>query len=150
MCIRDRYDADVIISIPKLKRHVEAVTTISLKNMMGILPDSEKGLFHDLNLHQCIADLNTVFKPDLCIVDATHVMTVSGPGRGKMVKTNTILASGDPVAVDLIGSKIIFELEGLDKPLERAYNIPYLKEAAGLGVGVMEVDKIKLIEKELD
>jgi len=147
---KEVYDADVIISIPKLKRHIEAITTVSLKNMMGILPDSEKGLFHNLGLHQCIADLNTVFKPDLCIVDATQVMTVSGPGRGKMVRADTILASGDPVAVDLIASKILFEIEGLDKPLERALKIPHLKRAAELGVGVIEVNKIKLIEREIN
>jgi len=146
---KEVYDADVIISIPKLKRHVEATTTISLKNMMGILPDSEKGTFHNLGLHQCIADLNTVFKPDLCIVDATQVMTVSGPGRGKMVRADTILASGDPVAVDLIASKILFEIEGLDNPLERALKIPHLRRAAELGVGVIDVDKIKLIEREI-
>lgn len=141
-------DADVIISVPKLKRHSQAVVTISLKNMMGVVPDDQKGMFHVIGLHQCIADLNTVVRPDLAIVDAIDVMTVSGPGIGKMVPGNAILASEDPVALDLVAAEYLFELEGHESPLDAAENIPHIKLAAELGIGTNDVSKIELIKRE--
>ncbi|RLF15255.1 MAG: hypothetical protein DRJ66_04685 [Thermoprotei archaeon] len=143
-------DADVVISIPKLKRHSAATVTISLKNMMGAIPDGEKGMFHILGLHQCIADLNTVVKPDLSIVDATEVMTVSGPGHGKMVPGNAIIAGGDPVAVDLIAARYLFELEGSINPLNDAMNVKHIRLAAQLGVGTNDLSKVRVIERRTD
>lgn len=142
-------DADIIISVPKLKRHSQAIATISLKNMMGIIPDDQKGIFHILGLHQCIADLNTVVRPDLAIVDAIEVMTVSGPGMGKMVPGNAILASKDPVALDLVAAEYLFALEGRENPLEEAMNIPHVKLAAELGIGTNDLSRIELIRREV-
>lgn len=141
-------DADVIISVPKLKRHSQAVVTISLKNMMGIMPDDQKGMFHVLGLDQCIADLNTAFKPDLAIVDAIEVMTVSGPGMGKMVPGNAVLASRDPVALDLVAAEYLFKLEGHADPLRAAMNVPHIRLAAELGVGTNDISRIELIRRE--
>ncbi len=146
---KQAYDADVIICIPKLKRHSEATVTISLKNMMGIIPDDQKGRFHELNLHQCIADLNSVFRPNLVIVDAIEVMTVSGPRRGKMIPGNAILASGDPVAVDVIAAEYLFKLEGHISPLKAALNVAHIRLAAELGVGTNDISKIEVIERKV-
>lgn len=144
------YDADVIISVPRLKRHVQATVTISMKNMMGILPNDQKGMFHILGLHQCIADLNTVFRPDLAIVDATEVMAFSGPGRGEMIPGNAVLASRDPVALDLTAAEYLFELEGDSEPLKTASEVPYIRLAAELGVGTNDPSRIELIERRVD
>lgn len=146
---KQAFDADIIISVPKLKRHSQAVATISLKNMMGIIPDDQKGMFHILGLHQCIADLNTVIKPDLAIVDAMEVMTISGPGMGEMVPGNAILASRDPVALDLVSAEYLFTLEERENPLEEAMNIPHIKLAAELGIGINDISRIELIKREV-
>ena len=143
------YDADVIISVPKLKRHSQAIVTISMKNMMGILPGDQKGMFHVLGLQQCIADLNTVFRPDLAIVDATEVMTVSGPGMGRMVSGKAVLASRDPVAMGLIAAEYLFRLEGDENPLETALNVPHIKLAAELGIGINDPSRIRVIEERM-
>jgi uncharacterized protein (DUF362 family) len=142
-------DADVIISVPRLKRHSQAIVTISMKNMMGILPSDQKGMFHVLGLQQCIADLNTVFRPDLAIVDATEVMTVSGPGMGRMVPGEAILASRDPVALDLIAAEYLFRLEGNENPLETALNVPHIKLAAELGIGINDPSRIRVVEERV-
>ena len=50
--------------------------------MMGLFPFSTNGLFHlgkMSHLSQCIADLNLVRQPDLCISDATEFLTGNGP-----------------------------------------------------------------------
>ena len=143
------YEADVIISMPKLKRHVEAGVTISLKNMMGTLPDSEKGRFHLLGLHQCIVDLNTVLKPDLAVIDALDVMTVTGPSHGEMVKANMVIVSKDPIAADAIAALELFKLEGIDSPLNELYKIEHIIKAGELGLGEANPEKIEVLVKTI-
>lgn len=125
-------EADYVISIPKLKRHAAATVTISLKNIMGAIPDDEKGAFHARGLHACIADLDAVLRPDLAIVDATKVMTVTGPRYGKIVPSNAIIAGVDPVAVDLVAAKYLFELEGAEDPAREALRVEHVRLAAKL------------------
>ncbi|RLF23765.1 MAG: hypothetical protein DRN15_00820 [Thermoprotei archaeon] len=146
---KEVYDADVIISVPKLKRHVEAVVTISLKNMMGAIPDSEKGLFHAMGLSKCIADLNSCIRPDLVVIDAIEIMTRRGPQGGEMVRTDTIMVSGDPVAADLLAAKMLFEVEGLDEPLQRAMKVDHIMLSAEAGVGVADPERIKVIGENI-
>ena len=104
-------ECDVLISVPRLKRHGSATVTISLKNMMGITAKREMSRFHSTDLSQCIADLNSSLKPDLTVVDATSAMTRTGPTGGEMVQMDTIFASGDPVAVDWVAAQRLHELE---------------------------------------
>lgn len=52
-------------------------------------------------LSQCIADVNLVRKPDLCIVDATEFLTTNGPaGPGESKKAQKIVAGTNIVSVD--------------------------------------------------
>jgi len=141
------YKCDVLISVPRLKRHGSSTVTISLKNMMGTVPPKEMDRFHNVDLSQCIADLNTVIKPDLTVVDATYAMTKSGPTGGVMVEMNTIMAAGDPVAIDTIAAQKLYELEGA--PVSGVVGIKHISAAASLGVGTNDPSKIKIIEEKL-
>lgn len=143
-------NCDVLISVPRLKRHASATVTISLKNMMGILPRSEMRRFHQTNLSQCIADLNTVIKPELTVVDATYAMTQRGPTGGDMKKLDTIIASKDPVASDLIAAQELQKLEErTGVPLGFAFkadSIKHMNAAAELGVGSNNPQDIQITE----
>lgn len=141
------YDCDVLISVPRLKRHVASTVTMSLKNMMGVVPDSEKRRFHNTDLSQCIADLNTALKPDLTVVDATFAMTRTGPTGGDMVQMDTIMASGDPVAADRVTAQRLQELEDrLGIPSFDPAGVRHINAAAALGVGT--VDPSRMIVRE--
>nr|NIP67295.1 DUF362 domain-containing protein [Candidatus Bathyarchaeota archaeon]NIU81066.1 DUF362 domain-containing protein [Candidatus Bathyarchaeota archaeon]NIV68144.1 DUF362 domain-containing protein [Candidatus Bathyarchaeota archaeon]NIW16517.1 DUF362 domain-containing protein [Candidatus Bathyarchaeota archaeon]NIW34659.1 DUF362 domain-containing protein [Candidatus Bathyarchaeota archaeon] len=56
-----------IISVPKLKLHRIATVTLSLKNMMGAL--ASKGSMHKGSLSKNIADLTSILKPSISIID---------------------------------------------------------------------------------
>jgi len=56
-----------IISVPKLKIHRLTVVTLGIKNMMGAL--ASKGSMHDGKLHENIADLASVLKPSLTVIE---------------------------------------------------------------------------------
>jgi len=141
---------DVLISVPRLKRHSSATVTISLKNMMGTIPQSEMGRFHRTDLSQCIADLNTVIKPDMTVVDATDAMARTGPTGGEMIKMNTIMASRDLVAVDTVAAKKLQELEQqMGIPSFDATKVKHINAAAALKVGTNDLNKIVIIEENI-
>jgi uncharacterized protein (DUF362 family) len=146
-------DCDVLISVPRLKRHGAATVTISLKNMMGTLPRPEMGRFHRTGLSQCIADLNTVVTPHLTVVDAGYAMTRTGPTGGDMTKLNTIFASGDPVAADTIAAVELQELEQkIGIPSQSRFDtadVRHIQAAASLGVGTSSLDEIEIMEEQL-
>jgi len=147
------HDCDVLISVPRLKRHSSATVTISLKNMMGTVPPSEMRRFHATGLSQCIADLNSVIRSNLTVVDATYAMTGTGPTGGDMVKLDTIIASKDPVAADAVAAKELQELEeriGLALELRfDASDVRHIRAAADLGVGTSSLDDMQIIEEAL-
>ena len=74
---------------------------------MGLIWDRES--FHSqFNINEGIADLATVIKPKLTILDATRAMVAGGPGGpGDVKKPNLIIAGMDPVAVDSYGVGIV-------------------------------------------
>jgi len=144
------YNCDVLISVPRLKRHTDSTVTVSLKNMMGIVPASEKRRFHDTDLSQCIADLNTAIGPDLTVVDATFAMTRTGPIDGDMVAMDTVMASGDPVAADRVAAQRLFELEQRLEiaPFDPA-GVRHINAAGALGVGTLDPSRITILEESL-
>ena len=68
-----------------------------------------RGYYDDVAfLSQCIADLNLVRKPDLCVVDGTEIVTTNGPfGPGKLIKPQKVFAGVDRVAVDVYGANLL-------------------------------------------
>lgn len=129
---KDVLDADVFINVPIAKVHNSAVTTLSMKNLMGIVFD--RGEFHWLGLHRCIADLSTFVKPDLIILDAYKILMTGGPGGpGEIKEAGEVVIGTDPVAVDVYGSLL------LDKDPE---DVDYIRRASDLGVGEMDVNKV--------
>jgi uncharacterized protein (DUF362 family) len=134
-----------IVSVPRLKRHSGATVTISMKNMIGAVPDNEKGRFHQVNLEECIADLNVAIPPKLIIVDATRAMTRTGPSGGVMVDLNLVFASTDPVAVDLVAAQELFKAEGNSDPRAAAAKVGYIQSAARAGVGLADLSKIQVL-----
>ena len=130
------------MSVPRLKRHTDTTVTISMKNMIGTVPDSEKGRFHQTNLDQCVADLNSALRPKLIIVDATKAMTITGPSGGVMVDLNLVIASTDPVAADVIAAQQLFQAEGLADTSSAVGSIVHIQDAAKSGVGVADPSRI--------
>ncbi len=131
------YRAGFLASVAKMKRHISADVTLGIKNLIGCFPDSEKGRFHRIGLHECIADIAYILKPNLVVIDATEAMTERGPTGGTMVPADTVIASRDPLAADYIAAKLLFQLEGVENPGERAAEVKHLRYAQQLGLGVM-------------
>jgi uncharacterized protein (DUF362 family) len=107
---------DTYINIPIIKDHEGTRFTCNMKNTMGACSSSTCRFFHyggkfslfsgaysnvEL-LSQCIADVQLVRQPDLCIVDATEILTTNGPsGPGDLKKPKEVIAATNCVAADM-------------------------------------------------
>jgi len=134
---KDCLEADRLINIPVAKDHSEARLTMCLKNMMGAL-GGWRGRIH-VGLHQNIADMNLVLRPDLHVLDCTRILLRNGPSGGEVKDVavkNLVFAGPDPVALDARGTAL-FGLEPGD--------IGYIERAQALGLGEMDLGKVKFV-----
>ena len=116
---------DYLINVPVLKGHCQTRITCALKNMKGLIPNSEKRRFHRLGLHEPIAKLNTVLKPDLIVIDHICGDPDFEEGGNPLVR-NCVMLAKDPVLVDTFTAKVLgYEPE----------DVEYISLAESLGVG---------------
>jgi uncharacterized protein (DUF362 family) len=123
-------NADVLISLPKLKTHHWAGVTLSLKNLFGTLPGIcygwPKNELHWRGIPNSIVDINCTRGPNLAIVDGITGMEGDGPLHGTAKHAGLLIMGVDPVAVDATGARLM----GI--PPER---IPTLVYAAAKRIG---------------
>jgi uncharacterized protein (DUF362 family) len=117
-------DADVVVSMPKMKTHHWAGVTLSLKNLFGCLPGRvygwPKNVLHWSGIPASILDIAAAIRPSYAIVDGVIAMEGNGPIDGTPVNSGVIVVADDPVAADSVCAQLMgFELE----------EIPYLVEA---------------------
>lgn len=136
----DILEADLVIDVPIAKHHGSTRLTLAEKNLMGVILD--RGMMH-LNLSQRIADLTSLVRPALTVVDAVRILTDHGPTGGDLAdvqQLDTIIASRDIVAADAYATTL-FGLTGAD--------IGYIQASAGMGIGTMDLNSINIEELSL-
>ncbi len=143
---REALDADVVISIPKLKTHSFALFTGAIKNLYGTIPGFRKKELHarapkPRDFARLMADILFTIHPALAIMDGIIGMEGNGPAAGSPRKVGLVLASRDLVALDAVASSII----GYD-PLD----VDIIRIAAEKGLGVAELGKIDVKGTDLE
>lgn len=138
---RAAVEADVLVSLCKLKNHTLMYFTGAMKNLFGCVPGLQKPQFHlrfpDRSLFgQMLTDLNLALKSDFSLMDAIVGMEGPGPGSGTARKIGAILASRDPLALDRTACRII----GLDPD-----EVPNLKDALGRGAWIASDEEIEIV-----
>jgi uncharacterized protein (DUF362 family) len=139
--LRDVLESDVFINFPLPKHHFATELTLGLKNLIGIVWDMEQ--LHKIDLHQCIADINTLRRPDLVVMDAIRILTTNGPkGPGKTEDIGEVIASTDIVAADAYAATF-FKHPKTGKPFKPA-EIKFVKNAYELGLGEIDLSRIRV------
>jgi uncharacterized protein (DUF362 family)/Pyruvate/2-oxoacid:ferredoxin oxidoreductase delta subunit len=138
---REVVDADVLITVPKLKTHGFMMFTGAVKNLFGCIPGLEKAQFHLKvpdrdDFGSMLVDLMLACKPALAVMDAVVGMEGEGPAGGTPRHIGAVLASADSVALDVVASAIA----GLD-PMEVYSN----KAAARRGFGPTSADEVEVL-----
>ena len=131
-------EVDYLINVPVLKGHCQTKITCALKNMKGLIPNSEKRRFHTLGLHKPIAHLNTYIHQDYIVVD--HICgDPDFEEGGNPLTRNCIMAAKDPVLVDAYTADIL----GYDP-----YDVEYVRLAEELGIGSADLSRLRIITVE--
>lgn len=138
---QDILDADVLIDVPIAKHHNLAGVTLGIKNLMGVVQD-RNGLHR--NLHQRLADLATLIRPTLTLVDGVRVLQENGPTGGSLDyvrQANTVIASHDLVAADAWAAREFFGLSPAD--------VGYIHLAQEMNLGRVDFDALNVQEVQL-
>ncbi|MBD3184668.1 DUF362 domain-containing protein [Candidatus Poribacteria bacterium] len=146
------------INVPKFKTHNLAVTTLSMKNLMGtITPCDERHLcsmpkelweraneitpngieFREEQLCRKLCDLSMASIPDFNIIEGIIGRDGTAFRHGKNIQTNVVIAGKNTASVDTIGTYLM----GLEPTA-----IGYLKIAFQRGVGNINIDELDLYE----
>lgn len=131
-------NADVFINVPIAKHHGLTTLTLALKNIMGIM-GGNRGYIHR-NIETALADINSVVKTNLTIIDATRILLNHGPQGGdlKDVKVlNRVIASSDIVLADAYATTFFGK---------RPEDITITVEAYKRGLGEMRLSNVKVIK----
>jgi uncharacterized protein (DUF362 family) len=129
--------ADLLVSMPTAKHHSGTVVSLGLKNAMGLIKD--RPVFHGMDLHQAVADLARVVRPQLTIVDATRALLTNGPaGPGEVVRLDRIVAGTNVVSVDAYS----LGLAPFAKRQLTVADVRHIGLAAAAGLGEADVGKL--------
>ena len=104
--------ADKIIALPKLKTHSLQFMTLACKIMYGAIPGLTKAKYHAqfpkrASFADMMLDITMSLKPGLYIMDGIVGMQGQGPGSGDPVNLGWLLASTDPVAMDIAVCRLL-------------------------------------------
>ena len=139
------FNADLLVSMPKLKTHHWAGVTLSLKNMFGVVPGSvygwPKNALHWAGIHGSILDINSSLPiPQFAIVDGVVGMEGNGPLQGQAKQSGVLILGDDLVAVDAIAARLM---------TIEPRKIEYL-EIADRFLGNISHDRIELVGERLE
>jgi len=104
--------ADKVIALPKLKTHSFQYMTLACKIIYGAVPGLTKAKYHAqfprrAAFADMLLDVLMVVNPQLFIMDGILGMQGQGPASGDPVELGWVLASTDPVAMDIAVCRII-------------------------------------------
>jgi uncharacterized protein (DUF362 family) len=138
-------NADLLVSMPKLKTHHWAGVTLSLKNMFGIVPGSvygwPKNALHWAGIAGSILDINSALPiPQFAIVDGIVGMEGNGPLQGQAKPTGVLVLGDDLVAVDATAARLM---------MLEPRKIEYLETADGF-LGNISRERIELVGEQLE
>ena len=144
---RAAHEADAIINLPKLKTHGMTTLTGAVKNLFGCVPGKRKvqwhfntGVNHELFANM-LNELCALLKPRLTIMDAIIGMEGNGPGSGEPRQIGVVIVGQDPVAVDVVASRV------LGVSLDR---LPLIRAAAAGGYGETRPDRIQVLGDSIE
>lgn len=123
---RSAIEADLIVSMPKMKTHHWIGFTASMKNLYGVIPGIQygwpKNVLHHAGIPQTVFDINASLPKAISIVDGITCMEGDGPIMGTPKQMGLVIVGTNPPAVDATVARIM----GLDPD-----RIGYLQFAAG-------------------
>jgi uncharacterized protein (DUF362 family) len=135
---RSAYEATKLVYLPCLKTHQIGRFTMSLKLGMGLVHPGQRRAIHMGNLEQKAVEINLAWQPDLIIMDGRRAFVSGGPDKGDLVQPEIIMASGDMVAIDVEGLKVLLSYRAKNRLPENPWDSPQIVTALRHRLGSKE------------
>jgi len=141
----DALAADVVIDIPVLKTHSQAVVTLGFKCLKGLINYASRKKFHSddpvKDLHHNVAKLPNKLKKVLTIIDGIYTLERGPAIDGKPHRKNILVASSDILSADMVGAKLL----GIDPT-----DVPHLVQAAKDRNRPMDLSDVEIVGERIE
>jgi len=141
----DALAADVVIDIPVLKTHSQAVVTLGFKCLKGLINYASRKKFHSddpvKDLHYNVAQLPNKLKKVLTIIDGIYTLERGPAIDGKAHRKNILIASSDILSADMVGAKLL----GIEPT-----DVPHLVQAAKDRDRPMDLSDVEIVGEKID
>lgn len=139
-------EADVLITLPKLKTHALMYYTGAVKNQFGCVPGPQKAQWHLKQpdpeyFSRILLDINSVVKTNFAILDGIIAMEGNGPLNGSPKKMDTIIMGQSLTAVDSTAVRLI--------GYKNVLTVPFLKVAQETKWGAVLPQKITVLGEKI-
>ena len=144
---------DKFIYLPCLKTHRLAGFTGSLKLNVGLTHTAEMPHLHaDFRLGRVqepmylkMLEFCLPAGPDLIIMDARKAFVTGGPISGELVEPGIVMASGDRIAIDVEGVRILQQYPRDNHLQVPVWDMPLIRRAVELGLGVASEAEYRVV-----
>ena len=141
-------EAECIVETCCLKTHMYGGHfTISLKNAVGMVNKKNMTELHSSKYQrEMIAEINSVYEPDLIVMDGIITFVDRGPMEGPRVEANVFVAGTDKIAIDAIGVAIL-RILGTTPEVTKGpiFKQDQIKRAVELGLGITSPKEIEFL-----
>jgi uncharacterized protein (DUF362 family) len=145
-------EAESVVTTCCLKTHgYGAVFTLSLKLSIGMLHQRNMKELHSslFSMRKMIAEANSVYRPDLVVLDGIEAFVDGGPMKGSRKRADLFLAGTDRVAVDAVGLAVLKKLGSNDKIMKKKiFSQGQIARAVELGLGASGPDEIEILSDD--
>ncbi len=146
-------EAECIVETCCLKTHMYGGHfTISLKNAVGIVAKRNMSELHSSKFQRkMIAEINSVYKADLIIIDGIIAFVDRGPMEGNRKQANVFIAGTDKIALDAVGVAIL-RILGTTPEVSKGsiFEQEQIKRAVELGIGIKNAHDIEFLTDSED
>jgi uncharacterized protein (DUF362 family) len=144
------HEAQRLISLPVIKTHRNASFSCALKNTVGCVHGKNKPWMYGSGWEAAVAELNAAVRPHLYVVDGLQSLVHGGPWSGEAVSTQVIMASGDPIATDVVALGLIKTFGRWERVTSKGvWEQIQIQRAIALGLGARGPHEVELMAEDL-
>ncbi len=142
---RAAYESDRLVFLPAPLANSVTRFSMGLALAQQLLLAQERPVFYRGKREERLVELNMAVRPWLLLMDARKAL-VSDEAGGLVREPGYVLASGDPIALDVFALKLLKGYPAKNKLTMPAWTFPQVVSAISLGLGAGREDDVHLLE----
>lgn len=141
----DILQSDFVVNIPAMKCHNQTVISLGIKNLKGTIDVASRKKCHNADpekdLHFYVSRLADKMPPMLTLIDGIYTLARGPAFDGIMKRSNLLVASGDILSADMVGSRLL----GHDPA-----DVPHLVAAAQKSNRPLDLSDVTVVGEKME